>query len=250
LIGVKASPPCSRKPADPHAAPGGTTLAYHRDMRRFTIFTLTLAVTACAPMAGAIPVGTMQGSGITAPGHATTAVGAGVGVGGIGWPEGAAGGALQHRVRVGELSELSLGGQLVLHSCDGCAEQRRGGHLSGLGRVGFKWQGSPSGSLLGGVSYGGFPGGTALGVDGGGVFDLGRWCYGSLRFGYAVPVSREDGDFDPEDMEQLGPTTWGAGAFGVHGRGLLLEAGLGLMANQYVDDQEGLAAYLLFGAEL
>lgn len=213
---------------------------------------LALTLAACAPMAGAIPIATMQNAGPATPTKSTTAIGVGLGAGGMEWVDPAGGGAIAHRVPIGEHTELELGGQAVIHSCSGCKDSRQGQHLSALTRIGMKWHTGDRWAVMTGASYGAYPGGKALGADFGLVANVREIGYASLRLGAATPVVRTEGDFSSDDMLALSTTYWSSAALGLRARGFLAEFGLGLLTN-FVENGEansGAAAWVMVGAEM
>ncbi len=206
------------------------------------------ALAACAPMATAIPFQTMQRAE-SLPEHAQSiAIAAGAGVGGVGWPVGAMGGALQARFGIGHDRELSVSGQAIAHKCDGCAEGQRDTHIGIAGRLGVKWSFDRV-ALLVGTGLSGYPGGRAVGLDGAVIRDVGHGGYVSLRTGVADPIEQDSAAF--ADGKTVPVTGYVMGAAGWHGGAhdaFVIEGGMGLV--QAGEHDSGAAFYGLVGVDL
>lgn len=209
---------------------------------------LVAASAACAPMATAIPFQTLQRAEAL-PEHAQSiAVAAGAGIGGVGWPVSAAGGAMQARFGLGHDRELSVSGQAIAHSCGGCAEGHQDTHIGIAGRVGMKWSFDRV-ALLVGAGLSGYPGGRAVGLDGAVIRDVGHGGYLSLRTGVADPIEQDPGVLhDGDSVPTTGYVMAAAGWHGGSHDAFVIEGGVGLIQAGVHDT--GSAIYGLIGVDL
>lgn len=217
-------------------------------MGKTRVLVMVLALAGCAPMAAPAQMATMQRASVLAAGKSAVAVAAGLGVAGIGWPEGGAGGAVQLRKPTAAGGEVSVSGQAIAHECSGCTEDLRNVHMSFAGRVGYKWAASERTAMIAGAGLSGFPGGRAGGVDVGFIGDLWDHAYYSARLGIMVPYASGEG-FDAETGD-VPTTSYGSAAIGYRSggkTGLLIETGLGAVR---AGAEVGLAAYAVIGIDV
>jgi hypothetical protein len=203
-----------------------------------------LLLGACAPIAAPMPFSTLQRADALQPGqHAVTAA-VGAGMTAVGWPEGGWGGALQVRHSIAGRVELEGDGQAISYSCDNCADNYKGQHISFAGRGGIKYGLGKNVAVIGGLGYAGGAGGHAIGMDSGLVVNLGSMLYWSGRLGVAVPADFSD-EIDTTPTTTYETTTLG---FRAHGNvAFISELGVGAIQ---AGDKTGGAMFLSVGIDM